>query len=257
MDVYLSLVSDTHGDFRRVKDFCIKNKTKKDDTVIIVGDCGINYFLNNRDKQTKEYITQLPITLFCIRGNHEMRPEHIENKHYELYFGNRAIVEDEYPNIKYALDGFDYTINGHHALVIGGAYSVDKDHRLEKGWSWFEDEQLSKEEQKEILDYAKWLDVNDKIEIILSHTCPITWEPTDLFIGCVDQSKVDKSMELFLGEIEFSIDYDYFYFGHYHADRDINSKATILYQEIIPFGLDLLTYRTKNSPFNGSVETNV
>lgn len=235
MDVYLSLVSDTHGDFRRIKDFCIKNKTKKDDTVIIVGDCGINYFLNYRDKETKEYISKLPITLFCVRGNHEMRPEHLENKHYELCFGNRVIVEDEYPNIKYALDGFDYEINGYHALVVGGAYSVDKAHRLEKGWSWFKDEQLNTVEQEEILKYIEWLNEKaSKINMVLTHTCPISWEPRELFLGCVNQETVDKTMEKFLGEVEYKLkDYDMWYFGHYHGNKNVTTKAKMLFDEIV------------------------
>ena len=33
------------------------------------------------------------------------------------------------------------------------------------------------------------------------------FEPTDLFLSVVDQSTVDKTMERFLGEVEFGLDY--------------------------------------------------
>ena len=43
------LTGDTHGRFLRVEDFCRKMKTSKLDTLIILGDAGFNYFLNDRD----------------------------------------------------------------------------------------------------------------------------------------------------------------------------------------------------------------
>jgi len=58
--------------------------------------------------------------------------------------------------ILYAKDGGDYmlVINGgaRRVLTIGGAYSVDKQHRLSNGWRWFENEQLSEEERADIED---------------------------------------------------------------------------------------------------------
>lgn len=229
------ITGDIHGKIVGITKFCRENNTHKEDTFILLGDVGINYFLNYRDVQVKRAISFLPITLFCVRGNHEMRPEHLAKTHYELYFGNRVIVEDEYPNIKYAIDGFDYDINGYHTLVVGGAYSVDKQLRLEKGWSWFEDEQLNSSEQTEILDYIDWLNKNaSKINIVLTHTCPISWEPRELFMSCVDQTSVDKSMETFLGTVEFNLkDYDMWYFGHYHGNKNVTPKSKMLFDEVV------------------------
>jgi len=39
--------------------------------MIILGDAGINYYLYERDYELKEQLAQLPITLFCVHGNHE------------------------------------------------------------------------------------------------------------------------------------------------------------------------------------------
>lgn len=55
---------------------------------------------------------------------------------------------------------------------------------------------------------------------MLSHTCPIIFEPTDLFLSVVDQATVDKSMERYLGEIEYKLDYEAWLWGHYHQFRD-------------------------------------
>ena len=48
-----------------------------------------------------------------------------------------------------------YNINGKSILVIGGAYSVDKEYRLLKGWSWFKDEQPNKEIEEPTSQYRE------------------------------------------------------------------------------------------------------
>ena len=65
----------------------------------------------------------------------------------------------------------------------------------------------------------EYLVMNKKFDFILTHTCPISWEPTDLFLGCIDQTTVDKSMELFLENVRLWTRWKIWCFGHYHADR--------------------------------------
>ena len=43
--------------------------------------------------------------------------------------------------------------------------------------------------------------MNNKIDIILSHTCPLKYEPTEVFMKGIDQSDIDKSMERFLDKV--------------------------------------------------------
>lgn len=45
--------------------------------LIVLGDVGINYYLNEEDRNYKEYLKKLNLKLFCVRGNHEERPENI------------------------------------------------------------------------------------------------------------------------------------------------------------------------------------
>lgn len=68
------LTGDTHRDFARVFDFCRENETTVDDILIILGDAGINYFLDDSDRELKEELSTLDLTLFCVHGNHEERP---------------------------------------------------------------------------------------------------------------------------------------------------------------------------------------
>lgn len=65
------LTGDTHGDFSRIEEFCEEYETTVDDVLIILGDAGINFSLNINDDCRKMFISELPITLFCIYDNHE------------------------------------------------------------------------------------------------------------------------------------------------------------------------------------------
>lgn len=56
-------------------------------------------------------------------------------------------------------------------------------------------------------------------DLVISHTCPKIFEPRDLFLASIDQSAVDKTMELYLDEIETSLSYSRWVWGHYHDDR--------------------------------------
>lgn len=68
MAIYIT--GDKHGTYDDVFEFCYKYKTNRDDILIILGDAGINYFLNDKDYILKNSLLQLPLTLFCIHGNH-------------------------------------------------------------------------------------------------------------------------------------------------------------------------------------------
>ena len=133
-------------------------------------------------------------------------------------FGGTVYIEDNYPNLIFAKDGEIYNIDGYSVLVIGGAYSVDKEYRLLYGRKWFKDEQLTEKEMDDILNKVR----GEHFDIVLTHTVPYKYEPREVFIEGLDQSKVDKSMEFFLDKIEESIDYDKWYCGHYHTEKMID-----------------------------------
>jgi hypothetical protein len=68
--MHFYITGDTHGDFSRIEQFCLENDITAEDVMIILGDAGINYHLDSRDKELKEELSQLDITLFCIHGNY-------------------------------------------------------------------------------------------------------------------------------------------------------------------------------------------
>ena len=223
------ITGDIHRDFSRI----YKLKKDSDNMLIVLGDVGINYYLNEEDKNCKEHLKKLKLKLFCVRGNHEERPENISTYKEVEMFGGKVFIEEEYPNLVFAKDGETYNIDGKKILVIGGAYSVDKQYRLLHGYKWFKDEQLTKEEMDTILEKVK----GKHFDIVLTHTCPYKYEPREVFMQGLDQSKVDKSMEHFLDEIEENISYDKWYCGHYHTEKQVD-KLEFMFGRIKIFNKD-------------------
>ena len=223
------ITGDTHREFYRLHNI----EKNKNNILIILGDTGINYYLDERDKTLKEQLNSYNIKLFCVQGNHEERPENISTYKEIDMFGGKVFIEEAYPNLIFAKNGELYDIDNKKVLVMGGAYSVDKNYRIIYRYPWFKDEQLSKEEMDNILNKYK----GQHIDIVLSHTCPLKYEPTEVFMKGIDQSNVDKSMENFLDKVEESIDYDKWYCGHYHTEKQID-KLEFMFGRIKVFNKD-------------------
>ncbi len=219
--MHFYITGDTHGDFSRIEEFCYENSTSEDDVLIILGDAGINFYLDSRDRELKEELSELNVTLFCIHGNHEARPWEAGDYEEKEWNGGIVYVEELYPNILFAKDGEIYDFNGKSVIAIGGAYSVDKYYRLSHGLSWFDTEQPDDEIKAYVerqLDKVDW-----SVDIVLSHTVPVEAEPVWNFIPGLDQSTVDKSTEQWLQRIYDNLDLrEGWYAGHYHCESEEN-----------------------------------
>ena len=191
------ITGDTHGSFERVENFCQRFNTKNDDIMIILGDAGINFSGPRYDRLKKRQL-------------------------------------EEFPSILFAKDGEVYNLNGLKTIVMGGAYSIDKAYRLAYGYGWWEDEQPSDEIKKyveEQLEREAW-----DVDVVLSHTTPLKYEPVEVFMSGVDQSKVDKSTENWLDKIEDRLSYKKWYCGHYHTEKKIDNLE-IMFENFDEFGL--------------------
>ena len=213
------LTGDIHGNPTQVELFCSKMQLTEKDTIIMLGDVGLNYYGGKRDRLPKRILSSLPVTFLCIHGNHENRPQNIPEYKPTIWNGGRVLVDEEHPNILFAEDGEIYDLDGKKALAIGGAYSVDKFYRLQRGFGWWSDEQpseLTKRKVEGVVSECK------DIDIILSHTCPKKYIPTEMFLPMIDQSSVDNSTEEWLDTIEDTVDYKAWYCGHWHTDKRID-----------------------------------
>lgn len=222
----LFITGDTHGDFYRIYEFSRKFETTLEDVLVILGDAGLNYYLNIRDKKNKDFLKDLNLTLFLIKGNHEKYPENLPNYKIKTWNDGEVFFEEEYPNLIFAKDGEVYNFNGKSVLVIGGAYSVDKYYRLQRGYSWFEDEQPSDELKEKI---NKMILTRNSFDFVFTHTCPINVMPRHLFLSFVDQSTVDNSTENWLQYVADNISFERWFYGHYHGEWKID-KYTLMFE---------------------------
>ena len=223
------ITGDTHGNFDRIMYFCHRMQTTKEDILIVLGDAGINYYLNDRDLLLKRFLDRMPITLFCIHGNHEQRPYVIPSYTEMMWHGGNVYMEKEHPSILFAKDGEIYDFNGKKAIAIGGAYSVDKFYRLARHYRWYDNEQPSEDIKQTVegrLELMGW-----KIDYVLSHTTPLKYEPVEVFLPMIDQSTVDKSTEIWLGEIEERLTYEKWYCGHYHTEKKVD-RIQLMFEDI-------------------------
>lgn len=209
------------------------------DVLILCGDVGIKY--GEYESGIKKLFGKYPCDFLVMRGNHDVRYwEDIQRLTTNFFishkYGAATLVQENYLNIHYIEDGGNlYNINNKKILFIPGAYSVDKDYRLKNRLAYEWGEQLTNLEKMNIIylvDEHKF-----EIDYIISHTCPFSLQPyiEDLFLSMIDQDSVDKTMEKFLDEVKIklgcNINY-HWYFGHFHADRNIKDRYHMLYRKI-------------------------
>ncbi len=219
---------DIHGGKFEIVRLCKRMKLTNDDIIVILGDVGLNYYEDERDAELKHAFSKLKPTIFCIHGNHEIRPENIQTYRTKEWNGGVVWYEEQYPNILFAKDGEIFTMDGLRHLVIGGAYSVDKYFRIRRNYGWWPDEQPS----EEIKAYVEQQIQGQHFDVILSHTCPFKYEPVEAFLPMIDQSTVDTSTERWLDKIEETVCYDAWLCGHWHINKRIDN-IQFLYHDII------------------------
>ena len=242
------ITGDKHRHFDRVKDFCRKMNTRRKDVLIILGDAGFNYYDDKRDDDLKKEISALNITLFCVHGNKENRPQNVGTYGIRSFCGGKVYYEPEYPNIYFAIDGEIYTFEGKKYMVVGGAHSVDKLRCLEEGTPFWHDE-MPDDTVKATVEQNLQNEEN-KIYGMMTHTCPIDYLPTEMFISTRQNAgnrkkpreakskklfkpDIDRSTEIWLGKLEKKLDYEVWFCGHYHIDKQID-KVQMMCHDIRP-----------------------
>lgn len=226
------VTGDTHGSYSRIATFCQENpELGQKDIMIVLGDTGLNYYGDERDQKKKNKVArQIPLTMLFIHGNHDLRPQNIPTYQSQKWREGIVWSQEEFPRFLFARDSEIFDLEGKKSLVIGGAYSVDKQFRLEKGYNWFADEQPSaqiKAETEQKLQEVGWT-----VDTVLSHTCPLKYEPKEAFFSSIDQSAVDKTTETWLGHIEDQTCYRQWFCGHFHIDKKID-RLQFLFKDIV------------------------
>lgn len=227
MSIYIT--GDIHGNLSGLQKWCQVMEPKVTDMIVILGDVALNYYGGRKDYERKRQANTLGPDIFCIHGNHEMRPADADGYQLIDWHGGKAWNDPRFPNLIFAKDGEIYDLDGKKIIVLGGAYSVDKYWRLANDYAWFPNEQPS----EEIKEYAvEHLDsINWRVDAVFSHTCPYKYRPVEAMLHGFDQSKIDTSTEKWLDQIENRLDYRKWYCGHWHINKRID-KMEFLFHDI-------------------------
>ena len=104
-----------------------------------------------------------------------------------------------------------------NALIILG--------KIQYNLKLYQDAEKSYQESIDIaqdITHSQSNTLQEKINIVLIH----------LFIQGLDQSTVDSSMELWLQDVADNIEFDKWYFGHFHIDAELWKKQYALFNGI-------------------------
>ena len=115
---------------------------------------------------------------------------------------------------------------------MGGGYSLDKNLRV-PGQTWWPEEMPDEAEYKNALKNLKAYEF--KVDYILTHTAPNDTVEYMSHMGRGIKSAVVEELPLngFLRWIEDSVEYKKWYFGHFHQNKTLLGKYTVLLDKMV------------------------
>ncbi len=220
------ITGDTHKsiDIHKLsmKEFPEQKNLTKQDYVIICGDFGMCW--NNDDEEMfwRNWLRERNFTTLFVDGNHEnfnLLNEFpiTEWQGGEVHFINESII--------HLMRGQVFTIDGLKFFTMGGACSVDKSHRILNVSWWKEEEPSTKEFATAIhnLDKHNW-----QVDYVITHTCSGELRNLMGYTGINDNNN-----SFFSNIIEPDLKYKHWYFGHFHRDKQLDDKHTVVYDKVI------------------------
>jgi len=224
------VAGDFHGhyDIKKInsKKFPEGLELDKNDYLIQLGDFGL-FFNNNQTNQEKYWLNWLnnkPWTTLFLRGNHDNYDLiHRLGKLEEKFNSNVLKMHD---SIYFLQDGMIYTIANKKFLIVGGAFSIDKEQRV-SGVDWWPNEEMGFLESKSVyesLDENNW-----EVDYILTHDAP-SFVRDDLHSHHLEDSYTVRLLDdVFSNE---KLKFNHHYFGHHHMDKTVFKKHTCCFYKI-------------------------
>lgn len=252
------ITGDIHGEISRFNKHSfleyyyreLSESTREDNVLIVCGDFG---FIWSRETSKEEQynldiLSKKPFTILFVDGNHE---NHYRlNNDFEvvdLYGGKAHKILD---NVYHLMRGEVYTIHGKKFFTFGGASSHDitdgildyddeewreKGKKLAragkyffrvKGYSWWEEELPSKDELEHGIDMLK--KYGGKVDYIITH------QPPESIMKQLSDNPLDFNFfTTYLQGIDDNVQFEMWFAGHMHTDRQIDKKHRQLYYNIV------------------------
>lgn len=247
------VTGDTHGDFGRFSKKKLRIKGMEltaDDYVIVCGDLGLCWAKDKTFDYNCKNFKQKSYTTLWVQGNHDNFDMIAEFPIEEWHGGKvRHIVRDKVILLE---RGQVFDINGKTFFTFWGASSHDvqggilnrndydfeyeRCKAIDSGLpfrivheSWWPQELPNEEEMEEGRRNLEKL--NYKVDYVITHCCSSGMQAIlDKGPGRIYE---DNILTKYLQEIEEKLEYKHWYFGHYHNDKSIDDKHTLLYYAIL------------------------
>lgn len=242
------ITGDTHCDFSRfeTEEFPIQEELTKEDYVIICGDFGGVWTFeeeSQREKQMLDWLNNKKFTTLFVEGNHENYTRLYNYPVEEWHGGKVHKIRD---SVLHLMRGEIFNIDNKRIFTFGGASShdiqdgilnLDEEEKIYeyrkrgayfriRDFSWWDLELPTNEEMKNgIKNLEK---VNYKVDYIITHCCP-----TNIAL-LLNRAYKKDSLTDYLQTISEKCEFDKWYFGHYHENKNINEKFTVLYEDVVP-----------------------
>ena len=226
------LTGDCHSDFSRfdIDKLTIQNEMTKDDYIIICGDFGgvWNYLVESTyEKYWLDWLNERNFTtveewhggkVHKIRDSvlHLMRGEvfDIDNKKFFIFGGAKSHdIQEGILNLDEEEKIYQYRKRGAYFRI--------------RDYSWWDLELPTDDEMKNGINNLE--KANYKVDYIITHCCPTNVQA----ILSGGTYKKDNLTD-YLQEISEKCEFKKWYFGHYHDNRQIDSKYILLYEDIVP-----------------------
>ena len=219
------ITGDTHGDAARFVENNMGDAAwTEEDVLIVCGDFGFVFTGREREEANLNLLAQKPYTICFCDGNHENFPL-LFSYPEELWCGGR--VHRLRKNILHLMRGEIYEIQGKKVFAMGGAYSIDREFRV-LGRSWWKEELPSEEE----CDRA-WENLESrgmKVDLVVSHTAPAA----ALHAMGKFADAHEEGFQRFLRKLYLNLEFERWYFGHWHEDKKINDLFTAVFLNVLP-----------------------
>ena len=220
------LTGDTHCPFDveklEIDSFPEQEQMTKQDYLIILGDAGIIWSdYRNRDEQWIRYFTEKNFTTLFIDGNHE---NHTKLNAYPVSVWNGGKVHQISDSVYHLMRGQIFHFCGLSFFTMGGAKSIFSDIAIE-GRGWWQAEMPNQAEYEEA--FMNLMKSGWKVDYVFTHAAP-----SSLAEQISTNYKPNRLYE-FLERIDKQLQYQHWYFGHYHIDKAVDEKHTCLFSSFL------------------------
>lgn len=214
------ITGDTHGEFERFGSHYFD--AAKGDYVIICGDFGNLWVNSNTEKYWRKWLKEKPFTVLFIDGNHE---NYDMLSAFPITEWNGGKIHKIADNIIHLMRGQVFDIDGIRFFTMGGASS----HDIDAGVLEPSDPDFTIKRKK--LDR----------EMALYRINRVSWWAEELpseeemagglaNLECVgNKDRLTDYLDIVKEKCEFKM----WFFGHYHENRIIGQRFTMLYKEKI------------------------